>query len=148
MTGLPRLASAVAIIGKVRRLVQETNTPSQSSRAPFCSTASKMLCDEMRATLKSSVWLKDATALNGMMNIQPVIDSGKMLGYKLSPGYDSRFFGKAGLKRNDVLTSINGVKLDSPNKALSLMSSLAFTDDLDITIDRGGEPMSFRYKFK
>lgn len=83
-----------------------------------------------------------------MMNIQPVMDDEPMLRYQLRLGYISHFFGKVGLKPNDMLTLINGVKLDSPNKVLSLARWLAFADDLDITIDRGGEPMSFRYKFK
>jgi general secretion pathway protein C len=92
--------------------------------------------------------LKDASALNGMMKITPVMNGDTMLGYRLSPGFDARLFGRAGLKRNDVLTEINGVKLDSQNKMFSLMSKLAFTDVLDITIQRSGQPMSFRYKFK
>jgi len=92
--------------------------------------------------------LKEPSALNGVVNIKPVVNGEEFIGYQLSPGIDSVFFYRAGLKRGDVVTSINGVKLDSPNKVLSLMSSLALSSDLDLTIDRGGEPLSFRYTFK
>ena len=92
--------------------------------------------------------LKEPSALNGVVNIKPVVDGEEFIGYQLSPGIDSIFFYRAGLKRGDVVTSINGVKLDNPNKVLSLMSSLALSSDLDLTIDRGGEPLSFRYTFK
>ena len=92
--------------------------------------------------------LSEPSLLNGVVNVQPVVDGEQFIGYKLSPGIDSRFFQRAGLRRGDVLTSINGVKLDSPNKVLSLMGSIALSSDLDLTIDRSGEPMSFRYKFK
>ena len=92
--------------------------------------------------------LKEPSALSSVVDIQPLLDGDDFIGYKLSPGVDSRFFQKAGLRRGDVLTSVNGVKLDSPNKVLSLMSSLALSSDLDLTIDRGGDTMSFRYTFK
>jgi len=92
--------------------------------------------------------LKEPSALSSVVDIQPLLDGDDFIGYKLSPGVDSRFFQKAGLRRGDVLTSVNGVKLDSPNKVLSLMSSLALSSDLDLTIDRGGNTMSFRYTFK
>jgi len=92
--------------------------------------------------------LKEPSALISVVGVQPLLDGDDFIGYKLSPGIDSRFFQKAGLKRGDVLTSINGVKLDSPNKALSLMSSLALSSDLDLTVDRGGNILSFRYTFK
>jgi len=92
--------------------------------------------------------LKEPSALNGVVNIKPVVNGEEFIGYKLSPGIDSVFFSRAGLRRGDVVTSINGVKLDSSNKVLSLMSSLALSSDLDLTIDRGGEPLSFRYTFK
>ena len=95
-----------------------------------------------------NIALKEPSALNGIINIKPVVNGENFVGYKLSPGIDSRFFQQSGLRRDDVLTSINGVRLDSPNKVLSLMSSLALSSDLDLTIDRGGEPLSFRYTFK
>ena len=91
--------------------------------------------------------LEEPSALNGMVNIQPVVDGKQFVGYKLSPGIDSTFFRAAGLRRGDVLKSINGVKLDSPNKVLSLMSSIVFSDDLDLIVERGDETMSFRYTF-
>jgi len=90
---------------------------------------------------------KEPSALNGIVSIRPVVKDDKFIGYQLSPGIDSRFFAQAGLKRGDVLTSINGIKLDSPNKGLSLMSSLALSSDLELTVDRGGEQLSFKYSF-
>ena len=94
-----------------------------------------------------SMALKDPVAVSRVMNIEPLSEGGEFKGYTLSPGIDRVFFRKAGLKKGDVLTSINDVKLDSPNKVLSLLGSLALASDLELTIDRNGEQMSFRYTF-
>jgi general secretion pathway protein C len=94
------------------------------------------------------VALKEPMALNGMINVQPELNGEQFMGYKLSPGVDAVFFRKAGLQRGDVVTAINGVKLDSPNKVLSLLGSLAQASDLELTIDRDGESLSFLYSFK
>lgn len=91
--------------------------------------------------------LKDPLALNGVVNIQPLHSGGKFQGYTLNPGNDSVFFKKSGLKAGDVLTSLNGVELDNPNKVLSLMGILATAKGLDITVTRDGAPVSFKYKF-
>ena len=91
--------------------------------------------------------LKDPLALNGVVNIQPLHSGGKFQGYTLNPGNDSVFFKKSGLKAGDVLTSLNGVELDNPNKVLSLMGILATAKGLDITVTRDGNPVSFKYKF-
>ena len=59
MTGLPRRASAVSIIDATRKFVQETNTPSQSSRSPIFSIASRIDSGSIRPTTKSSDSKKD-----------------------------------------------------------------------------------------
>ena len=94
-----------------------------------------------------AIAMKDPIALSRVVNFAPVTDGKQFVGYKLSPGMDSAFFRKAGLRRGDVLTAINGVKLDSPNQVLSLMADLTLANELALTVDRGGEPLSFTYSF-
>ena len=94
-----------------------------------------------------SIALKEPSALNGIVNIRPVVKDEKIIGYQLSPGIDSRFFSQSGLKRGDMVTSLNGIKLDSPDIGLSLMRSLALSSDLELTVDRDGELLSFKYSF-
>jgi general secretion pathway protein C len=47
-----------------------------------------------------------------------------------------------GLAPGDVVTSVNGVKLDSPAKALSLLRGLSSADEVRLEIERGGVPQS------
>jgi len=101
-----------------------------------------------RLTKFRNMALKDPLALNGVVNIQPLHRDGTFQGYTLTPGKDSEFFKESGLKSGDVLTSLNEIELDNPNKVLSLMGILATATDLGITVSRDGRPISFKYKFK
>jgi len=92
--------------------------------------------------------LEDPMALSGIVRVSPILDGERFIGYLLNPGTDKAFFRRAGLVRGDLLTSLNGIELDSPSKALSIMASLAVSNDLDIIINRNGEQKTFRYKFK
>jgi general secretion pathway protein C len=79
--------------------------------------------------------------------VVPVTDGTEFMGYKLSPGIDSALFSRAGLKRGDTLIEVNGVRLDSPKKALTLIGSLTFDDDLELKVIRAGETQTFKYSF-
>jgi general secretion pathway protein C len=47
-----------------------------------------------------------------------------------------------GLAPGDIVTSVNGVKLDSPAKALSLLRGLSSMDEIRLDIERSGVPQS------
>jgi len=122
-----------------KKVVAKSNQPKDLRSSTFVTNKLKKY---------KNLALKEPSALEGVVNAKPMMEGENFIGYQLSPGIDSAFFRAAGLRRGDVLTSINGVKLDGPDKAFSLMASLALSSDLELIIDRGGEPMSFLYKFK
>lgn len=86
--------------------------------------------------------VNDPKSLAGLMNVNPVTENGQFKGFKLSPGRDASLFARAGLRRNDLVTSVNGIVLDDPSKALSLYDELRNAQELSIEIIRGNQPLS------
>jgi len=87
-------------------------------------------------------------SLSGTMIINPVKDDNGFQGYSVAPGNDRLLFAHLGLKKGDIITSVNDVKLDSPGKIMSLMGILSSATDLEIEIMRGSQPLAYRYKVR
>jgi len=86
--------------------------------------------------------LDDPLSLVGLVNYQPKMVNGEMVGITISPGKDKRLFTQLGLRSRDVITSINGVSLSDPQNALQLMSDIQDMQELQIEINRGKETIS------
>lgn len=94
---------------------------------------------DMRGKLRDN-----PTALADVIAIEPQYDkaSGQLQGYRIGPGKDRKLFGRFGLQRNDVVTAINGVNLDDPTRALSLLDELNDAKELTLDLQRGGQPVT------
>ncbi len=86
--------------------------------------------------------VNDPKSLAGLMNVNPVTENGQFKGFKISPGRDASLFARAGLRRNDLVTSINGIVLDDPTKILTLPDEIRNAQELSIEIIRGNQPLS------
>lgn len=78
-----------------------------------------------------------------LVRINPAYKNGRFSGYKLQPGRDAKFLSRYGLKPGDVVTSVNGVTLDSPAKGFGLIKDLSSADTLDLVVDRNGIKQHF-----
>lgn len=90
---------------------------------------------------RDMVFTDPQTAVN-LVKITPKSAGGRFLGYELQPGRDAALLSRMGLSPGDVVTSVNGVTLDSPAKALSLLRELSTTEEFRVDIQRGGVPQS------
>lgn len=68
--------------------------------------------------------------------------SGKVMGYRIRPGRDRAQFAKFGLQAGDVVTSINGVQLDDPAKAMELYGQLKEAKEATFIVKRGNQEVS------
>ena len=70
----------------------------------------------------------------------PVVvrENGKQIGYRLQPQQNSDLLTQAGIKPSDVITSINGVKLDDMKNSISALSALRSANNVNITVKRNG----------
>lgn len=87
----------------------------------------------------------DPQNLMNLMRLSPVNQDGRFIGYRLSPGKDANVMSQFNLQPGDILTAVNGVKLDSPIKGLTVIEQLATADHLELQILRDGRlvPLSF-----
>ena len=92
---------------------------------------------EMRDTM-----MNDPQMLAGLLRAEPVEEEGVVTGFRLSDSQDPRMLRRFGLQRGDVITSINDVKLDGPNKVPDLLRILPNAAELRIEYKRNNKPRS------
>lgn len=80
----------------------------------------------------------DAAALASQVQVFPVLENGRFAGVRLSAGRDSELFERSGLRPTDVVTAVNGIPLDGPQRQSELMNSLRDARSLQLTIRRDG----------
>lgn len=72
-----------------------------------------------------SQMLKDAKMV-------PHIENGKVVGYKMAKVKKGSKWEKMGLKKGDVIKSINGQPVNSPTEAMELYTELKEGDDIQV----------------
>lgn len=90
----------------------------------------------------------DPAILARQFNAQPVFVSGRMTGVRLSGGPDAALIAKLGLKPDDVITSVNGITLDSPARVPQLIESLKNASRVEATVQRDGKPTTLSVNIK
>ena len=81
---------------------------------------------------------KNPTSLAQVLQISPAQKDGEMLGYRVKPGSDRKQFAQLGFKTNDIVTSINGIELDEPSKALEIYKLMRTASEAAFVVNRNG----------
>jgi general secretion pathway protein C len=81
----------------------------------------------------------DAQALAREVSVLPVIEAGQFVGVRLSTGRDVPLIAKLGLKPDDVVTAVNGIRLDSPARATQVAQSLTSAGQATVVVRRDGK---------
>jgi len=72
----------------------------------------------------------------------PARQNGKFIGFRLQAGRQRGALKELGLKPGDIVTSINGVRIDAPAKGMKAMQALGEGDSVNVTLLRGGQEVS------
>jgi general secretion pathway protein C len=104
---------------------------SQSSLSSMSSPARALT--EIRSNI-----LKNPTSFGDYALPVVVKENGKQIGYRLQPQQKGELLSELGLESNDVITEINGVKLDDPQNGISALRKLSTATNLDIVVKRNG----------
>lgn len=117
-----------------------TSTPDTTGPVEIdYSSPGKALSDIRRDILSNpSSFSKYATPI-------PFRQNGELIGYKLQPQGNRELFNTLGLNPNDVILSINDIKLNTPGEGLKALQTLSFAKQLNLRVLRNGteQPLQF-----
>lgn len=77
--------------------------------------------------------------LADIIKFTPVHANGRVLGYRIAPGRSPLLFQHFGLKKNDVITGVNGIALDDPTKALKVYRQIQGSKSANFELMRDGK---------
>jgi general secretion pathway protein C len=87
----------------------------------------------------------DPNSLMKLIRISPINQADRLVGYQINPGQDTHLLARFNLQPGDILTMMNGVKLDNPINGLSVIQQLATAEQINLEILREGQPLSFSF---
>lgn len=78
--------------------------------------------------------------------MEPNIVQGRTEGFVVRMVQPRSLLAILGIQKGDILRQINGVELDSPEKALQIFQQLREARNISIALQRGGSNLSFEYE--
>jgi len=128
-----------------RNKIKEKMAPVDSDKKVIDRRQDKKLSSDL---LKLRSKLTDPQSLGELVAISPAMSGNEFQGFRLAPGKNRALFGRMGLRRNDVLTEINGINLSDPSSSFSLMEQISSAEEITMTIKRGGKDMNILFSTK
>ena len=95
---------------------------------------------ELRDTLTSN-----PQNLADVIRTDPVRDGSNFMGYRINPGPDRQVLARFGLRPGDIVTTVNGIRLDSPAKGLELLQRLQTAKQMNFEVLRSGVTQAFSF---
>ncbi len=89
--------------------------------------------------------LNDLAALGSQARVVPNYVGGKYSGFKLVGVRPNSLYRAIGIRSGDVIKRINGMEIDSPNKALQLFEKLQNSRRISLDMQRGGVSRTLYY---
>jgi general secretion pathway protein C len=89
--------------------------------------------------------LKDLSKLQQEARPVPHYKDNQYQGFKLVGVRPGGLYRAIGIRSGDVITAVNGNKIDSPNKALELFEQLKSSSNISLEIERRGQPKTLNY---
>ncbi len=78
----------------------------------------------------------------------PYLEGKKTTGFQIRMIQRGSLIEQIGLRKGDILREVNGVKLDSPEKALQIFGQLRQAKQISIGLERRGKAMTFAYEIR
>jgi len=92
--------------------------------------------------------LQDLSKLGSQARVVPNYRNGKYEGFKLVGVRPGSLYRSIGVRSGDVIKSVNGKPIDSPNKALELFEQLKASSSIQLEIERRGQPKQLSYSIQ
>lgn len=91
--------------------------------------------------------INDASLLAQFTAPEPLIMDGQVKGFRLHLTNRLRLLYQVGFRPGDVVTELNGVRLNDPSTVQQALYNFISADQLSISVMRGQEEETFRYEF-
>jgi len=82
--------------------------------------------------------LKNPTSFGDYALPVVVKEKGRQIGYRLQPQKKGALLAELGIQSSDVITQINGIKLNKPQNGISALRKLSTAKNLNIVVKRNG----------
>lgn len=102
----------------------------------------------MTSAYRDRIANQDLSKILMQATAEPVMQAGSIVGFRLYQIDSDSIFAKGGLKDDDIIMSLNGLKLNSVAGAIATLKSMKEASSIDIEILRGGEPKSISISVK
>ena len=124
--------------------------PKDSSSKSFISTSRAQSISSGKQSLKDvrNQIIKDPTSFGDYALPIVVKEKGKQVGYRLDFQCKGEVFKKAGLKTTDIITSVNGIKLDTPQKSIRALRKMRTSNALNLIVKRNGADVNISLKLQ
>ena len=75
----------------------------------------------------------------------PYVQNGQFLGFRLRPGRDRQLMQQLGLNSGDVITEVNGSRINNPMQGLAMLQELLHAERINVRVLRNGAeiPLAF-----
>jgi general secretion pathway protein C len=88
---------------------------------------------------------QDPQSVMDLVRAEPYREGDRLVGFRINPGRDRQMLSRFGLRPGDVVTAVNGVKLDNPVKGLELIQNLQTANQVSVEVLRNGVTQSFSF---
>ena len=124
--------------------------PKDSDLNTFTSSSTKKPVSFGKQSLKNvrDQIIKDPTSFGDYALPIVVKEKGKQVGYRLDFQDKGDIFKKAGLRASDVITSVNGMPLDTPQKSIRALRQMRTTAQLNLIVKRNGSDVKINFRLQ
>ena len=113
--------------------LSSSSKPSMNSGRLYSNKSPGAALKEIRKDI-----LKNPTSFGQYALPVVVKKNGKQIGYRLQPQKKGALLSELGIQKSDVITEINGVKLNKPQNGISALRKLSTAKNLSIVVERNG----------
>jgi len=112
-------------------------------KQPIPPTVSSSVADQPLMSLSEyrDTLLNNPQQLMDVVQARPYHRNG-VSGYQINPGRDVALFNQIGLMPNDVITRVNGIRLDNPARGLNVLQTLKEQSQVTVEVVRDGVPQT------